>query len=390
MTGDFEQRLNAIDRSVLTPLVCRALNHETIELLDWQMQPLTGGFSQEHGESYGIYRFQGRAQVQGERKNWSLVLKAVGAPASGSHEPSARSYWKREALVYQSGLLTELPGDLHAPRCFGVTEYAGEELWIWLEDIVETEDGEWPLQRYGLAARALGHLNGAYLEAHKRLSHLAWLSSGLLRPRLASAEAGIDELPALRHHPFLAELLPGDTVERMLYLWRAREPLLALLARLPQTLCHHDAFRRNLLARRGPDGRQQIVAIDWAKTGSGVIGEELVPLFATTLRFVTIELAKIAEMDALIFAGYVDGLRAAGWQGDARLARFGYAATAALSVGVADPAIKLPNVARRIAALAPGEEPPRLLGPGPAQYIALQHHLLDLGDEARSLLGVLG
>jgi hypothetical protein len=107
------------------------------------------------------------------------------------------------------------------------------------------------------------------------------------------------------------------------------------------------------------------------------------------LRFVEVDVARIAELDAIIFAGYLDGLRDAGWQGDARLVRFGYAATAALISGVADPATKLPRIARRVAALSPGEEPPRLLGPGPAQHAALQRHLLGMGEEALALLNSL-
>jgi hypothetical protein len=102
-----------------------------------------------------------------------------------------------------------------------------------------------------------------------------------------------------------------------------------------------------------------------------------------------VEIGRIAEMNALIFAGYVEELRAAGWQGDARLARFGFTAQAALLMGVGDPAIKLPNVARRVAALPAGAEPLRILGPGLAQNVALQRHLLDLGDEARTLLAAL-
>ena len=123
--------------------------------------------------------------------------------------------------------------------------------------------------------------------------------------------------------------------------------------------------------------------------GIGILGEELVRLFGLTLLFFSVEIGRIAEMDALIFAGYVEGLRAAGWQGDARLARFGFTALAALMMGVGDPAIKLPNLARRIAALPAGAEPPRMLGPGLAQNLALQRHLLALGDEARTLLVAL-
>lgn len=129
--------------------------------------------------------------------------------------------------------------------------------------------------------------------------------------------------------------------------------------------------------------------IDWAKLGPGVIGEELVALFSTSLRFVAVDLGRIAGLDALIFDGYVGGLRDAGWQGETRLARFGYAATAALT-GIASQAISWPSVARRAAALPPDTEPPRLLSPGGAeQAAAVDVHLLRMGDEAYELLDLL-
>lgn len=50
---------------------------------------------------------------------------------------------------------------------------------------------------------------------------------------------------------------------------------IANLSRLPQTLCHHDAVRSNLIARRRPDGATEIVAIDWESTGPGAVGAEI-------------------------------------------------------------------------------------------------------------------
>ena len=217
-----------------------------------------------------------------------------------------------------------------------------------------------------------------------------WLSStAYLQQRLALAEPGIAELPRLSQSSHFADLFPDDSLSRILRLWENRQSLLTRLDQLPHTLCHRDAFRRNLRVRQGAAGQLQTVLLDWAKTGIGLLGEELVPLFALTLRFFAVDLARIAELDALIFAGYVEGLRAAGWQGDARLARFGFTALAALLMGVGEPAIRLPSVARRVAALPAGAEPPRMLGPGPVQYIALPHHLLAQGEEACTLLAAL-
>ena len=60
------------------------------------------------------------------------------------------------------GMLNDLVGDLVAPRCMGIVEYPDKESWLWLEDIGESGDGVWSLERYGLAARHLGQFNGAY------------------------------------------------------------------------------------------------------------------------------------------------------------------------------------------------------------------------------------
>lgn len=372
-----------LEPSILTPLVGRLLADEQVVLSACAVQPLEGGFS-----GSPLYRVQGQANTRAGVRDWSLILKVI-QPTTGSQELWQRNYWKRELLVYQSDLLAHLPGGLAAPRCFGITEQPAEEFWLWLEDLGEEEESAWPLERYALAARHLGEWNGAYL-VQRPLPAQPWLSSPAdIGRRLALAEPGIAELPQLSRYPF-ADLFPDNRLDRMLWLWAERQPLLARLAQLPRTLCHRDAFRRNLRTRQGATGQPQTVALDWAATGIGFLGEELVPLFALTLRFFTVELARIAELDALIFAGYMDGLRAAGWQGDARLARFGFTALAALLLGVGEPATRLPHVARRIAALPAGAEPPPMLGPGPVQYIALQHYLLGLGDEARTLLAALG
>lgn len=369
-----------LDERIVTAVVQLALGDERVTVVTWQAQPLEGGFS-----GAAVYRVQGQAQVATQQTAWSLILKIL-SPATGGQAPTDFDYWQREALLYESGLLAELPPDLVAPRCFAVVEMDNNERWLWLEDMGPARAVNWPLQRYGLAARHFGQFNGAYLVGRPLPTH-PWLRATDVGERLTLAEPGIHELPQLQNHPAFAELLAGERVARMLHLWHERTRLLAGLARLPQTLCHRDAFRHNLLARPDPSGRDQTVAFDWGMAGLGVLGEELVPLFAATLSFVAVPLEQIPELDALIFAGYVAGLRDAGWQGDERLVRFGFTASAALKAGVADSAIRLPNVARRAAALPPDAEPLRLLSPGGyPQAIARAEHLLMMGEEALTLL----
>lgn len=397
MTNEFAARLKAVDQTILTPLVRQALEDDTVEVVDWDYKPIQGGISAEIGWSYGIYRFSGFAQAQNKTVTWSLVLKATGASTAASRaadgelqrqQPSDHSYWKREVLVFQSGLLDELSGDLVVPRCFGVDEYPGQEFWIWLEDIPQEESSSWSLERYGLAARHLGQFNGAYFVGQP-LPEASWLSTGRVRPYLAEAEPTIRDLHNISEHPLGQRWLTGDIVDRILQLWADQDMMLEAFDRLPRSLCHHDAFRRNLMTRRGTDGRDQTVAIDWETTGIGVIGEEIAPLFVQSLQFFEAEMSKMVELDRIVFEGYLDGLRDVGWHGNPQMVRFGYAATAALFTGIGWVGIILPwaysDEGRKLCEKIFGYPIEHIF----EQWAELQHYLLDLGDEARELRDIL-
>ena len=371
------------DLTMLSNAVRHLLGDATAIIVAWTQQPLQDGFS-----GFVVERFQGHAQTATGEQPWSLIRKII-TPSGGSAAPEAQDYWRRELLVYQSGLLTALPPGLAAPRCVAIDEPTTDECWLWLEDIGTVDGSSWPLARYGVAARHFGHWNGTYLTG-RALPPEPWWRGPDVAERLALAEAGIAELPQLRHNPLFVDLLTGNRVERIQRLWAERETLLAGLAQLPRTFCHRDLFARNLMSRVCSDGGEETVALDWGMAGEGLLGEEIVPLFNATLTFVAIPIDQIAELDQLIFSGYVTGLRDAGWQGDERLVRFGFTALVVLKAGGADPAIKMPSVARRAAALPPDVEPPRLLNPGGyAQAAAVGHYLLDLGDEACQLRQML-
>jgi hypothetical protein len=109
-------------------------------------------------------------------------------------------------------------------------------------------------------------------------------------------------------------------------LWEERDLFLDALDRLPQTLCHLDLFRRNLFARKTADSDDQTVVIDWAFAGRGAIGAELVPLVLASVAFNEVDLALAQALEDIVFAGYLEGLRDAGWRGDPRQVRLGYTA----------------------------------------------------------------
>ena len=236
--------------------------------------------------------------------------------------PSSWQYWRREPLVYQSGLLENLPGSLTTPRCYGINEHEGET-WLWLEDVRDDIGSQWPLERYGLVARHFGQWNGSYL-AGESLPSWPWIGTDWLRSYVNAIDPAINWLFSVQTHPVIRRFLPDDDADTFAVLWRTRQVYHEALDRLPQTLCHRDVFSRNLFARQRNRGHDETVAIDWAYLSVGAIGEEIVPLVLATLMYGDVPLSEGRELEHIVYESYLDGLRDVGWQGDPQLVRLGF------------------------------------------------------------------
>jgi len=169
-----------IDNNRLTPVVRQVVHRETLQLQDWRVTQLGGNAG--NPVSLGLYRFEGNGMDGDEPVAWSVILKILQSPANvgwqnmGEGEDQTHwNYWKRELYVYQSGLLEVLPEGMAAPRCYGVEELPGNMALMWLEDIRDSMDSAWPLERYALAARHLGRLNGMFTSDHS-IPAIPWLS----------------------------------------------------------------------------------------------------------------------------------------------------------------------------------------------------------------------
>jgi hypothetical protein len=338
--------LSGVDAATLEPMVRDLLDEPGAAVVEgWSCRPLGGGA----GEGIGLYRVTGSARVGGAAHPWALVVKVCAA--TDGADPGAWDYPAREGLAYSSGLLAALPGRLSTPRCLAVEDQPDGTSRLWLEAVTDAHPGAWSLDRYALVARDLGHFNGAYL-AGTALPDQPWLSRGWLRNFVepsGPAVADLEHLVGADASPLARQLYPTPVVIEFKRLWTERERFLGALDRLPRTFCHHDAFRRNLLHRAGPEG-EELVALDWAYAGHGAVGEELEQLVVASLFF--FEGIGIAprELDAACFGGYMAGLREAGWAGEERLVRLGFTSAAALrhTVGllrlvwpvVADPALR--------------------------------------------------
>ena len=101
MHSNLQEQVAAIDCNTLSPLVQQTLNTRAVEILQWTTEQL-------HGGTFGVVtRFRGEAIADGTQLPWSLILKIVhnasAAPLDRSVPTNSR-YWRREPLVYQSGL----------------------------------------------------------------------------------------------------------------------------------------------------------------------------------------------------------------------------------------------------------------------------------------------
>lgn len=318
-----------VDHATVTAVVRQALERSSINIADVRGVPIYGGASGFSGGVAGVYRVTGVAQDTDVDLTWSLIFKIIGA-TDDKRDPTGPWYWKRELLAYQSKHLETLPGRLRAARCYGTLELSDSLIGLWFEDIVDAIGSRWPLDQYAVVAHHLGQFNAVYINSTV-LTSWPWLGQGWLR-RLVEQEGqrSVTLLREYQSHNLVGQIYTKEITESIFRLWHDHAPWLDALDRLPQTLCHNDAFRRNLFVRHAVDGEPETVAIDWAFVGTGAVGQELAVLVAGTLEFQEVDIAQAAQLDTIAFEGYLNGLRSAGWQDDPRKVRFAYAAAAPL------------------------------------------------------------
>ena len=369
----------------LAPIVARSLGKPSVEIIEWDCQPLSAAGSQMVG-GLGIQRIAGVARHDDSLVPWSMIVKKSKSGAvMASDEPGAWNYWKREALAYQSGLLAQLPGGIVAPRCYAVQEQPNGECWLWLEEI-QSPPGDWTMARHGLAARHLGQFNGAYLAGHPLPAAQPWMLWGRTRQWVEWVRPFAERSLGYVDTPLARRWFGRDGLEHTLELWARVEPLLQAFERLPVCYCHHDAFRRNLLDRPRSDHSSETVAIDWALTGFGRIGEEIGVTIAVGLEFLEVPARQARELDQAVFSGYIDGLHDAGWRGDVRLARLGCTTNALVVHGLLWDLFWLEFLQKPEGIAVLEGTVNRPLDACIEQYAEMLPFILGLGDEALTLL----
>lgn len=331
-------QIQAIDQTILDPLVQQATERPTVAVVDWSCHPVHGG----GGEGTGVYRFLGNASDAQTAVPWSLILKILGPPPHAGGL-SSWNYWKREVHAYHSGLLQTLSRGIAVPQCFASSEQPDGLVWLWLEDISQNPAQSWSLDDYLAVAYQLGKFNSTYL-VQQSLPDARWLSQNWLRGFVEENAEAVVQLQQSLDHPWVRRVFPPPAADALLDTWKTRENYFSILETLPHTICHLDAFRRNLLLRSRTDGTRETVAIDWSYMGHAALGEELVPLIVGSVLFMELGVQAALDLEEQVLAQYLAGLQAGGWQGEPRHVRLGYAAAGALRYGVGTLRLVLPGL----------------------------------------------
>jgi hypothetical protein len=316
----------AIDPTLLAPLVRQATGREDLRLEGWQVQSISGGTEQ----GSGLFCLCGDGFSAGENVPWSMVLKIIWPGPGNSTSPQASHYWQREPRFYQSGILADLPGGLRAPQCYAALERP-DGFWLFLEDVhdlynLPQPDHGWPFAYYHTAARCLGQFNGAYLTG-KLIPEAEWIPRQWLRTYIEEAAPNAGLFFRSQDNPFFRRAYSAAPAGLIRKAWDGRYEILDALERLPQVFCHQDAFCRNLFAQHAPNGRDQLVGVDWSYAGRAPLGSELGVLVGASMFFGTIPFSEGDRLEQLAMEGYLAGLEDAGWRGNPDLVRFGYIAS---------------------------------------------------------------
>jgi hypothetical protein len=269
----------------------------------------------------GIYHATGQAGTSSGEKNWSAVVKVLGAPAFPI--PGMEVDPRRELAAYASGALADFRTGIRAARCYAIQEQNNLQL-LWLEDLSEAPQPPWIAKYFVQAARHLGQFNGHWPEG--ALPDWDWLHHGGIRTKYRTQRnyQSFERLNALQCHDIIGEALPPDVARGLAELWHDSEKLLTKVEAAPRGVCHSDCHQRNLFPMSGLPGEDFTVAIDWAAVGISSLGFDIGQLLASAVKSLDLSLNEAEKLVGPLFDAYMAGLAEAGWSGNEEQVRLTY------------------------------------------------------------------
>ena len=334
--------LGVPDVETLTELVANSLGTESVQLQSFSIDPVPydlRAITTRHRQ-----RVSGIALVGNDQHPFSIFVKVVQswahAPEFQFVPPEMREAaakmlpWQVEPRAYQSDLAAALPTGLRMPRTYDVIELDESSAAVWLEDI-DIDDITWTAVHFRRAAELLGQfaVSPAVREAVAPLEPL--IGPRTVREYAAGRVVGMVIL-ALRadevwSHPLVAGSFDKELRRRTLQLVDELPALLDELEQLPSGVCHGDACSRNLLMTTA---HHDLVMIDFGFLRYAPLGFDLSQLILGEIQLGERDPGQLASLGEATFAGYMDGLRAAGGQAAADQVRRAQAISMAIFSGL--------------------------------------------------------
>ncbi len=240
---------------------------------------------------------------------WSRSPLFAPVPPEIREMAAAGVPWRTEPLVYRSELAERLPAGLSMPAVLGVYDLDELSASIWLAEVPAT-DWPWDLDRYRRAAYLLGRLAGspavaplADIGAHK------WAVQDYLEGRFRHQVVPMLHDDRLWSHPLLARCFGPELRQRMCGAAEEAPRWVAELDGAPVVTGHGDACPNNLM---GAPDRESLVLIDFGFWKPLPLGFDLGQLVLGEVQLGRRPAASLAETDAAVVPGYVQGLAAEG------------------------------------------------------------------------------
>lgn len=316
----------ALNVSILNECVTKIINKRIINVKEWSLEVISDvslNFTTD-----GIFQIYGTVVVSEKEIPWSLVLKIIKPEQVEKNNPQHHNYWKREALVNQSGVLTDLPDVIYAPQCYMVEEKENGSVWIWMEEIKENNKQLWSEKEFAFIARQLGIFNGAYI-TEKTIPDYTWICRKWLKSWVNGCKNhSVDPTIYLSKVRNLSNL--NSIYNSYVNLNKNLDKHYNALDNLPRVLAHQDLSKQNMYINLHNCTKKQLTLIDWQFLSISGLGEDLGKLYGVALSQQDIPIEKGEYYKELLFTNYIDGLREVGWNGDTTLPKYGFYVSFAL------------------------------------------------------------
>lgn len=370
-----------VDTEILRECISKALKTTDLNLINWKIDPIS--CKSTNFTTGGIYRVHGIAETGQSHLPWTIVLKVIQSEHEDKNHLQHHNYWKREALVNESGILTRLPNVIQTPECYKVEKKSKSEIWFWMEEINEDNHNNWSQKEFIFIAKQLGLFHGTYATGEQPLPDEDWICRQWLKSWIAGCKKYASD-PCLNYLKIQGEL------QEIYQIWKTFSNLnqnlqihFEAMSRIPKALSHQDLSKQNMYISNKKEGQKDLILIDWQFLSISGIGEDLGKLFGLALSQGDIPIEQGWYYESLIFKSYRDGLTNAGWQGEESLARYGFCISVALRSSW-----EVPKLIQHIAnsnidsSTSMNKETQKLL-----QIVRIQ---MKLGEEAQQILRTMG